>query len=767
MRDDKVVTDSVGSKEVAGITQFVDRASNDVFVRNSNAVNLKELYTDSEAITNITNYFSRPKVLANLTYSQLAPSLVNSYDITNAFIQSNVYNFARAKGAFGYRATVCFKLQAINTPFQAGRLRLAFQPFFDSTYHVTRYTAICPVSQLPGVEMDLEKDNAVELRIPFIHPLNYFEVNNTNTGEDLGTLAVYAYTPKVNGVGVPDVTLALWMWLEDVELVAAAVDSVTQYDPQSGTFQKKGPAAQEEQQIEGNLSNVLMAGSKVTKWVGERIPLLSAYTGVTSWMAREAAKVAASYGWSKPVDTSSNAKRWVAGNIYQHNADGPDSGYNTGAFADNSVMIKPGFAGTDIDEMSIDYIKSVYSAVNVFNVSINDTTSTVLYGAQCCPLAMWFQNAGRNFNKNSHTTGRAIRPSSIFGLSNLFRYYRGGLRFKFKIAKTRFHTGRLIIGFNPEAALLTEDLVVPTDPLNMNYKSHIWDLRDCSEVEFDAPFINPQSYLRTNEHYGAVFVAVLEPLQGPDTVAATVPIIVEVCGMADFEVAVPTRPKLLPAPTNSQVVFQSGGFEPFDANLNEEAAALCIGERIKSVKQLCSMALPVKTVDHTFSFLYNDLELNTWVGGPLTPTDLVVRDASYGNYWRNFYGLFRGGIVGDSFSNNDKDDLVTFLRGTPSQEADWTPLITSGNGSNHARLPYYSRYMRSINGTAYYKPEECLKVFTSTTSNDHSIVLMKRTAEDFQLGYYLGCPTLTPRLGESEVLHTEVFALTTANRTPV
>lgn len=37
----------------------------------------------------------------------------------------------------------------------------------------------------------------------------------------------------------------------------------------------------------------------------------------------------------------------------------------------------------------------------------------------------------------------------VAGLANVFAYYRGSLIFTFKLAKTRFHTGRLLIAFSP------------------------------------------------------------------------------------------------------------------------------------------------------------------------------------------------------------------------------------------------------------------------------------------------------------------------------
>ena len=212
--------------------------------------------------------------------------------IDNSFIQSQVYNFARVKGAFGWRATVVFRLQVIATPFQAGRLRMAFSPFEDgSIYMPSRSEHITGVSQLPGVDLDIVEQTSCVLKVPFIHAYNYFLVKprTPSSSEVLGTLSVFPYIGPNIAAGSTNPTYVLWMSLEDFELVGVAP---FEYTAQMAPLGKgKASSSKEASAIPGNLSNVLAAGSNLMTWAGSRIPFLSSVAGPSSWALRQAANI--------------------------------------------------------------------------------------------------------------------------------------------------------------------------------------------------------------------------------------------------------------------------------------------------------------------------------------------------------------------------------------------------------------------------------------------------------------------------------------------
>lgn len=728
------------------MTSFVNEDCDATMVRMAAFHKPKEYYSDYASITDLKQYFARPRVVHRGNYTATTPTSLFTYALTNNNIQSWFSPlFNRLDGAFGWRGTLCMRVQMIAQPFQAGRLKMVYFPFNRDGYE--RAIRLAPVSQLPGVELDLAESTSAVLKIPFVHPRRFFSVVSTGetpTDQDLGQFGLFAYTGVAIATGAAAPQYVLWAHIEDFEVIGAGP---IQY--QSGEFTKTSTSAAEEKAIPGNLSNVLMAGSKLVSWGGSKIPLISSYAGATSWLMKEAAKVASSYGWSKPAITSAIMRMQNTYNGYQFNADGADPAFNLGGFAENSLAPMPGFAGTDLDEMAFDYIKKVYSAINIVNVEDTQDANNILYTCNLCPMALSYANVDSNV-QTTPLNGFSIWPSSIMGIANCFKLYRGGLKFRVKISKTKFHTGRLLLGFSPRDPLDSNVSVgrafVPADRSDMQFKSKIWDLREQNVMDFEVPFLSPYPYLEVNQSYGTFFVSVIEPLRGPDTVASVVPMVIEVAGADDLEFAVPWTGDYTLSPTTTTFVAQSGEFEPFHVPKDEDAAGFCIGERFNSVKQLISRATlhdiepGAGSVNLPFRFSqpqWSDVGVRD---------NLIDYDPTLLNYWGGFFGLYRGSRVYHGVTFGDGACLSGYYTyGGTLQNLNWNSLITENKTGLHMRLPYYNKTSRSIvYGSNNVTPQLRPFMNLSSTADSTKASVTVRAGDDFQFGYYLGCPPLTP-----------------------
>lgn len=708
--------------------------------------------TDLPTVTNISDYFSRPVKLGNVTYDTALTENIFVFTLDNSNIQNTLTNFSRVHGAFGYRAKFCFRVQCASTPFQAGRLRLAFQPFAPNP--IGNAKTMTGISQLPGVDLDIAESTSVVLKVPFVHPKSYFFVKDYgSTSETLGNVNLFAYTPVVLVPGVsysPELTI--WFWCEDFELVGAAAKDVS---PQAGKF---SPSTKESVAIPGNLSNVLAAGSNLVMWAGSRIPLISSYAGPLSWVTRQAANIASSYGWSKPINASSVNKVITTNSTYQHNCDGTDASHNLGAFAENAIMAYPGFAGTDIDEMSFDYIKSVYSAISRAQLTTGDVSDQYLYMCQLSPLALYYNGTNRNGIRINKVPGKSFLPSSVFGLANCFTSFRGGFKFKIKISKTKFHTGRVLLGFNP-CKLIGDptNIYGPSQPGNLQYKSVIWDLREGNEIEFECPYVCSLPYLSCELSYGSFFMTVVEPLRGPDTVSDFAPFVVEVAGMEDLEFAIPCTQRYVVAPMGSQIEFQSGSFEPTVA-IAPNMSQFCVGEKINSVKQLISRANLLDVVGSGAYTYFNKLKSLYWLPNNLTPSSNTIADKTMINYFMNFYGLFRGGINLDVVPFGTDMVLSATINPGVLGLAN-TPIVTECRTALHVKLPFYS-YYTAVEASPYDSDlPTAAAVFVSGSTSTQKAAVYKRAAEDFQFGYYIGCPSLTSLYGSGTSSVEDDFAI--------
>lgn len=735
---------------------FVNAACDSLSIRGVNKAKPEDHLSDVADVVNIQTYFARPRLITRVDFSAGTNfPVLWSLDLNNANIKSTMsVNFTRAAGAFGYRGTMCFRAQVVATPFMAGRLRFAFEPANTSAIYPSGFSKvdnICPLSQLPGVELDLNDSTDMVIKIPFLHALSYFTVSESHSTEMLGRISLVKYQPLTVATGVGPPAIAIWGWIEDFETIGAAASAV------SFQMGKLTPSAKEAKVIPGNLSNVLSAGANLAMWAGSRIPTISAFAGPTNWVLRQASHIAASYGWAKPIDASAAHKVITTDMTYQHNYDGIDTSHVLGGFAENAIVPSVGFAGSDMDEMAFDFLKQVSCAISQTSLLTTDTAGALVYACNLNPMAMLYYAGSRNVTAVPDAFIRApLWGSTIFGLANCFSNFRGGFRFKIKIAKTRFHTGKLLLGFNP-TSFVTNNAAsnkLPDDFFSGLFKSVIWDLRESSEMEFEVPYISAAPYLPVETPYGAFFISVLEPLVAPDTVATSVPLLVEVSGMSDLEFSVP-RPKvygLCPTaaptmaittdipdliPTDSVgISFQSGNFTPYKSD-TPEMAHLCVGEKINSVKQLVSRADLVRVPVTAIETYNNAPNLPSWtIEGNTQPNNSML------NYFQYWYAFFRGGYCFDFISFGDKGRL-TALPGSLNNAITNLPVIRENDGHLHVKVPYYNKYPKSMLGSNWTNSSYALKVLFSGERTTPAYAAFIRAADDYQYGYFIGCPKLT------------------------
>lgn len=721
------------------LSNFMNEHCTTMDIRGSHFHKPPDYYADNSSVNDIKRYFARPRLFDRIAYDQTVPGLLNEFVLGNQEIKNRLPDaFNRLEGAYGWRGTIVFRFQVVAQPFQAGRLRFVYEPFYKPGNRYDRSESITAISQLPGVEIDITETTEAILKIPFIHPRSFFSVRGHASIQTLGRVLMYAYTGYTVAPGGPQPTISSWTYIEDLEVIGAAPKLYLQ----SGKFLANN--TKESKAIPGNLSNVLMAGSNITKWAMPRIPLLSAFTGQTAWMLREAAKIAASYGWAKPMTTTAVSRIQDTQNAYQFNCDGADVAYNLGASADNEVAVLPGFAGSDIDETSIAYLASIFSALSASSMNTAQSPGTVLFRANVCPGAM-LRTSNTSVTVPTIPLGSGVWPTTVGYLANMFTMWRGSLRFRLKFAKTKFHTGRVVLGFIPvDPTEGTPDPpYVPGEYNSLQYKSVILDLREQNTIDFECPFLSPLPYVDRNRSIGSFFVQVLESLSGPDTVSSVIPFIVEVSGGPDLEFAIPSYGPFGLARTTITPVLQSGDFESFTVPRDDNMASRCIGEKINSVKQLMSRACVFRHLASGTETIYNH--------GPFVPYDfegITISRQTYYDYFGAAYALFRGGIVVHNIpygsnvtvssrylSNNDEDSDVNNV------------LITENRTGVHTKLPYYCPTARTSSPatavTDFDRPRGAVVCANSNTdTNSNGSLISIRAADDYQVGYFIGCPLL-------------------------
>jgi len=164
--------------------------------------------------------------------------------------------------------------------------------------------------------------------------------------------------------------------------------------------------------------------------------------------------------------------------------------------------------------------------------------------------------------------------------------WRGGLKFRFKLVKNEFYSGRIGVLFQPVET--GGSLATTTTDLGLAYNRVIVDIRTTNTFEIHVPYTSIKTYLERGENFGSVVVYVVDPLVCPDNLAGDVPILIEVAGCEDFEYA-----DYIPLSLGPMVPFAAqSGTEVEVHRLGESAkpslaaSKVAIGERFTSLRQL-------------------------------------------------------------------------------------------------------------------------------------------------------------------------------------
>lgn len=721
---------------------FLNEACSTVTVRGMAYKKPPSMTTDS-TLADIRAYLARPFMYGT------GPVVTT----TTSPFYSQQYSFptdiSRLSGCFGFRATLVFRLQVAAPPFAAGRLRMVWIPE-SSTLDNLRLSSRVTMSQLPGVELDYSEQTSVVFRIPFIHQLDFVPYSFLSP-LPIGSLSIFSYLGPSLASGAPVPTWSLWHHLEDIDIVGTSTTSLSVFTTQAGDVSSSES---------GPITRGLTAAGRVAAVIGDAFPLISSYTGMASWMARAAAHTAASFGWSKPISVPAITRVNHTANIYQHNDDAADPVFSLGLSADNSLIPLPGFAGTDVDEMAISTIVAVPSAFKFFNFVIADGYWSPKFVIAVCPMSYYLAATANTVtipDPNSYnvtaTAPISFFPTPIFAVANTFDFWRGTTTFRFKVAKTKFHAGRYLVVFQPDASQVTSLItstafVGPTANNTMNCRTAVWDLREANTLDFEVPFQFPELWAGVYTSIGRVMVFCLEGLLAPSVVATVAPVAVEVFS-TDMVFSSPSNPDFMPSGLLPPVFLAQAG-DIVCVTKDCRAEETCMGEAVRSIKQLIMRAsysirssLPVR-----YGHWWSNIPLTVY---PTSITTTPVEQSLFA-YYSFFYAYARGGTCVDIVPTGASTTAPSLLgaafaiRGTDRHLATVPGVVEPLSNGLHAKLPYQmsqSRY-KLFPVTLTFPLPFTTRVTSNTVlagAYDGSTAprnfVFRRAADDSQLGYFL------------------------------
>lgn len=748
----------------------------------------------------IVDFLAKPQLLTHLTWttSQVANNELYNYTIEDALTPGTGFDvwLDKIKGFNLVRGTAVLRFVLNAEPFHAGKLIASFIPVASQVTSIAwRKYCLNQKTQQPNVEMDC-RDSVAIIKIPYIAPTDYYEVQEATIG--WGQVCLSVLSPlRTGSSGSNNVKVSVFMHFEDFEMAAPIYPQSGASIPKIGGRAKgfTGSIQDKEASImdTGTISRALMIGAQVASAV-EDVPVLSTFAAPTTWVLRGMAHVASWFGWSKPELQATQdvvTRRFIP---YMANSTGASTAPKMALLSDNQIDIMPFIAGNDRDEMSFSHLKSIKAYCDRFLWTTSNNENDTLYTKNMTSASL--------VEAISVVKGDGIyslRSYPAFGyITQYFNYWRGGIKMHVKIAKTDFHSGRILVTYTPSTN--------PTSPSTAELSTYslreIIDVRNKSEFVLDLPYLLNTPYIGRDESMGQVQIKVLNELRAPETVNTNIEFLVYFSACDDYELQVPTNIRderdykvtapfyaqaggVEPEPDQSIVENVIGSYAPPVASMTN--ARICMGECFSSIKQLLNRYTTIVTsgnvststtgVVEIYPFSYGGRILESGIGGLFRQSDVSCDALS------NFiggYAFFRGSVRLEISQTANTNPALYGVAATTNRPTNSTPnsvfgapnwATTSVGSINNpstkvgtlgpiqhydpspfleVSVPYQSRTHMTIvdpfdnidaTPTSYSAPNTMLDVGWPGADN-YQVSFRRSTGDEFQLAYFLGFPPL-------------------------
>lgn len=496
---------------------------------------MSTLHPIQEPRHSIETILSRPVKIATLTFStgQAAGTQLSNtgYDVLTLLRNNEGFRLAREKlsGFYGVHMNAHLKITLNAQPFEVGFFQIYFVPFVN-TYgqklapNFTPSELLLPYSTgCPNVFCNISLQSSVELKIPYTGPTTF--INMTNPTSDFGTFYVQSIVPITDSTNNASCELSVYMYFTEVTLFGAS--------PRTWTLQMDGCPEPPPNEADAK-TNPIRSGplSRIGKSL---MPVLDEL-GLSAPDANPNPQRFRQDPYASPATVDTTKTPLKTSYTFKHHLD-------------------IGQLGIDKqDEMDIPYFCFKPTYLNQFSWNTTQDAGTLLYSYKVEP------NCILNTTINAKT---ATAPTRLRYMANVFRYWRGTIRFTIHVIANKFHSGRLRF-------VLSLGGSMPQGRLGELYPyafNQIVDLRDATSFVVDCPFfastpyrLVPQDWSTTSGSYENpttgttnlvdsvpyLQIFVENELRAPDTTTTSIQIVTLQSATKDLEFSIPNSTTSFP-----------------------------------------------------------------------------------------------------------------------------------------------------------------------------------------------------------------------------
>lgn len=486
---------------------------------------------------------SKPMQLSQVTWNTTQAVGTNIVDFTFPEVISTIDSVIQrtlSMYAF-YKMSPIFRFQLNSTQFHQGQLIISFDPFRQSvTTTPTTNLDVSPffnryyATGLPSVKIMASESDPVELKIPYIHPKNFLSSysQSAQSYNLMGEVRVTVLNQLKAAEGAAtNLTLTTWMYAADSSVHVPMYYHDLRVQPTSLISDITSTVSNGSNLIgnfaTGNFGQGLRSGQGLIDNLGKLFGF--------DYPSRPLA----------PENTIKNVENLAiarGATRSERLALDPSSSHNP----DQEETM------TSRDEMDINTVIKMPMLLSQFQYNSTQASQTELIRIPVTPYI--FANLGNT------TTTDGQQPSYLAYLSEFFNFWRGSITYEFEFVATRFHSGKLLVGFVPNFNLgnaeNTYQNIANANPMA------ILDLQQTSKLSFTVPYqsttpLKLTRYRTLDESIlGTIYVYVQNQLSYASNVSPSVDVNVYIRAGEDFTFLVPRAPQFnfaRPAPTTASV----------------------------------------------------------------------------------------------------------------------------------------------------------------------------------------------------------------------
>lgn len=450
--------------EVQQTTEFVNEP---VGVKMKFGDNLDGVAGSMTMPQGLGEYLTRPRLISTFTWAENTASGVKAtlYPWQLYFGDTNMVD--KLRGFSLLRAKLHVKALINGSPFYYGSLCAVYTPLDgwrrDTVDTTDLSMTLIASSQKPHMWLDNQNCSTAQMELPFIFPYPFLDFTSTLSLRSMGKLQLIQYAPllSANGVSGNNIDVQIYAWAEDVQLSGPTNMPIVQSEFIGDT------------QLSTMASTVANVAGKL-----ESVPIIGPYAKATEMAASAVGSVANFFGFTNVPNVSDVAPmKPMVFQLASTELSEPTQKLSLQTKQETCIGQQL-HGGPPEDDLVIDRFVGRTSYLTSSVWSTTGTPGDSLFAAPVMPNMF-----GRSADQIAYTP--------LGWAANHFQYWRGPIKYTFRVVRSPFHRGRLQISWDSRTGVLNQGPTLG----NPNTITKVMDLDGEDEVSFVVPYMQPELFL--------------------------------------------------------------------------------------------------------------------------------------------------------------------------------------------------------------------------------------------------------------------------------